>query len=279
MKLTQKLGISYIRAKFKVISCFSKQKAAEKAFALFCTPFVRSKRKAAPSQASPLHFTLSNGNIYGYRWNHPQPKKALLLHGFASAAYKFEGYVAPLIKKGYEVLAFDAPAHGHSDGKTTNALEYAAMIKQVITLYGPIDSFIAHSFGGIALSLAMETIPHDEDYKIVFIAPATETTSAVNGAFAMLKIKDAGVRKAFDEIIFAKTGKPTEWFSIRRAVKNIRAKILWIHDEDDDVTPVSDAVKVQQDNHSHIQFMITRGLGHRKIYHDKSVKKAIENFL
>lgn len=279
MKLTQKLGISYIRAKFKVISCISKQKAAEKAFILFCTPFTRSIRKSPPPHATPLHFTLQGGNIYGFCWNHPQPKKALLLHGFASAAYKFEGYVAPLIKKGYEVLAFDAPAHGNSDGKTTNALEYAEMIRQIISRYGPIDSFIAHSFGGIALSLAMETFPHDDNCKIVFIAPATETTSAVNGAFAMLRIKDAGVRKAFDQIILTKTGKPTEWFSIRRAVKNIKAKILWVHDEDDDITPLSDAVKVQQDHHPHIQFMITKGLGHRKIYHDKAVKKAIENFL
>ncbi len=279
MKLTQKLGISYIRLKFKIITFFSKQKAAEKAFILFGTPFVRSKRKTAPNNAEVLNFTVNNTNITGHRWNFPQTKKVLLLHGFGSAAYKFEGYVAPLVNKGYEVLAFDAPAHGHSEGTTTNAVEYADMIKKVIELYGPVDSFIAHSFGGIALSLAMETVPHGAGTKIVFIAPATETTSAVSGAFNLLKIKDTAVRTAFDNIIMTKTGKPTAWFSMRRAVKNINAQILWIHDEDDDITPLSDAAKVQQDNHQHINFIITNGLGHHKIYHDKTVKKAIENFL
>jgi len=279
MKLTQKLGLAYTTTKFRVISLVSKRKAAEQAFRLFCTPFARTKRKVEAKNAEALHFTVNNYTIKGHRWNHPQSKKALLLHGFSSAAHKFENYVAPLVKKGYEVLAFDAPAHGDSSGTTVNAVEYSAMIKKVIELYGPVESFIAHSFGGIALSLAMEDIAHDASTKIVFIAPATETTSAVDGAFAMLKIKDAAVRKQFDNIIFEVSGKPTEWFSIRRAVKNISANILWVHDEDDDVTPLSDALKVKADNHSHIQFVITKGLGHRKIYHDAAVKKAIEDFL
>jgi pimeloyl-ACP methyl ester carboxylesterase len=291
MKLTQKMIMLYTTTKFKLVSIISKRKAAEKAFQLFCTPFLRTKRKVEAKNAEPLRFTVNNYDIKGHRWNHSptgtleptgrceQPKKALLLHGFGWAAYKFESYVAPLVKKGYEVLAFDAPAHGDSSGKLVNAIEYSTMIKKAIELYGPVDSFIAHSFGGIALSLAMEDIPHDDHIKIVFIAPATETTSAVDGAFAMLKINDVAVRAAFDQVILKLSGKPTGWFSIRRAVKNISAKILWVHDEDDDVTPLNDALKVREDAHSHIQFMITKGLGHRKIYNDNAVKKAIENFL
>jgi pimeloyl-ACP methyl ester carboxylesterase len=182
------------------------------------------------------------------------------------------------VKKGYEVLSFDAPAHGNSEGKSTNALEYAEMIQKVNELYGPVTGYIAHSFGGIGLSLAMEKMPHDTNTKIVFIAPATETTSAIDGALTMLHIKDAAIRKAFDDIIMEKSGHPTEWFSVRRAVKNISADILWIHDEDDDITPLSDALKVKDDNHNNIQFIITKGLGHRKIYHDAAVKKAVANF-
>jgi pimeloyl-ACP methyl ester carboxylesterase len=285
MKLKQRLGITYIQTKIKLTALVKKKKAAEQAFQLFCTPFAKTKRKEEPKNAEALQFTLNNKTVKGHRWNHPptgpcgQQKKALILHGFSSSAHKFDRYVAPLIKKGYEVLSFDAPAHGDSEGTTTNAVEYSDMIKKVMELYGPINSFIAHSFGGIALSLAMENIPHDEQTKIVFIAPATETTSAVDGAFAMLDIKDKAVRKEFDQLIFEMSGHNTEWFSIRRAVNNIPAQILWIHDEDDDITPLSDALKVKADNHSNINFVITKGLGHRKIYHDAEVKKAIINFM
>ena len=279
MKVVQRLTIGYIQTKFKLLSTISKKKAAEQAFVLFCTPFLRSKRRGAPENADLLQFKFKNLTINGYRWNFPQRSKVLILHGFGSAAYKFEAYVAPLVKKGYEVLAFDAPAHGDSDGSTTNAVEYAEMIEKVIKLYGPIQKFIAHSFGGIALSLALENIRHDENTSIVFIAPATETTSAVDGAFAMLKINNGVVRKEFDNIVFIVSGKETAWFSIRRAIKNIRADVLWVHDEDDDITPVADALKVKEDNHPNIHFVITKGLGHSKIYHDQSIKNLVIAFL
>lgn len=278
MKFLQRLGIRYIQTKIKLTGLLKKRWAAEKAFTLFCTPLVKTKRKEEPKHAEALAFTVNNNIIRGHRWNHPQSKKVLLLHGFSSSAFKFDRYVSPLVKKGYEVLSFDAPAHGNSEGISTNALEYAGMIQKVNELYGPVTGYIAHSFGGIGLSLAMENMPHDAQTKIVFIAPATETTSAIDGALAMLNIKDDAIRKAFDDIIIEKSGHATEWFSVRRAVKNIRAQILWIHDEDDDITPLSDALKVKEDAHDNIQFIITRGLGHRRIYHDEAVKKAVINF-
>lgn len=282
MKRSQRLKIVFIKTKFKVTGLFSKQKAARQLFTVFCTPYATSKRNEEPKNAEALSFTLNGKKVKGHRWNHQpgrQQKKALILHGFNSAAWKFDRYVSPLVKKGYEVLSFDAPAHGSSEGSTVNAMEYAAMVKKVMELYGPVNSFIAHSFGGIAISLALETTPHDAGTKLVLVAPATETTSAIESAFNMFGIDDAGIKDAFNNIIYNISGHGPEWFSVRRAVKNIHAKILWLHDEEDDMTPLGDALKVKEDNHPHIQFVITKGLGHRRIYHDAAVKKAIVDFL
>ena len=206
-------------------------------------------------------------------------KKALILHGFGSAAHKFEDYALLLIEKGFEVLAFDAPAHGNSEGDTTNAIEYSEMIIEVMERFGPIENFIAHSFGGISLSLALEQVTHDANTKVVFIAPATETTSAVDGAFKMLKIKNENVRSEFEKIVFEVSGKKTAWFSMRRAMHQIKASVLWIHDEDDDITPWADALKVKEDNLTNLKFVLTKGLGHRKIYHDAGVKNMVTEFL
>ena len=223
--------------------------------------------------------TLKALTIQGYRWNHPAKQRILILHGFGSAAFKFEQYVAGLTRKGYEVLAFDAPAHGSSEGKRTNAVEYSEMIKEVMKRYGPIHGFISHSFGGIALSLALEETGKHENARVVFIAPATETTSAIDGAFRMLKVKDETVRQEFNRIIMEKSGRPAEWFSVRRAVKNFHSTILWVHDEEDEITPFTDALKVKEEEHPHIQFLITKGLGHQKIYRDETVKKRVIDFL
>lgn len=226
-----------------------------------------------------IHFYLNGKKMNGYRWNHSRPNKALILHGFGSAAHKFEDYALLLIDKGFEVLAFDAPAHGDSEGDTTNAIEYSEMIKQVMDQFGPINHFIAHSFGGISLSLALEQVTHDAHTKIIFIAPATETTSAVDGAFKMLKLKNELVRTEFDKLIYEYSGRQTEWFSIRRAMHHIKASVLWIHDEEDDITPWADASKVKEDNHPNIKFVLTKGLGHRKIYHDPEIKNMAVKFL
>jgi pimeloyl-ACP methyl ester carboxylesterase len=279
MKLTQRLAIGYVQTKFKLLSIFSKRKTAEKAFEIFGTPFLKSVRKAPLKNAESIHFHLNNKKVNGFRWNHPQTRKALILHGFGSAAHKFEDYATMLAEKGFEVLAFDAPAHGESEGTRTNAIEYCEMIKQVMLQFGPIHNFLGHSFGGISLSLALEEIPHDEDTKVVFIAPATETTSAVDGAFNMLKLKNEVIRNEFEKIVLKVSGKKTEWFSMRRAMHNIKASVLWIHDEDDDITPWADALKVKEDNHPNIKFVLTTGLGHNKIYHDDSIKKMAIEFI
>jgi pimeloyl-ACP methyl ester carboxylesterase len=281
MKIKQFLAIKYIRTKIKLLSLVSSRRAAEEAFRLFCTPQKQKKivKPSAFNYAESLYIKLYGLKIKGYRWNKDKPLKVLILHGFSSSAYKFHHYVAPLIEKGYEVTAFDAPAHGGSEGKTINALEYSKLIEIIIKTYGPFDGFIAHSFGGIALSITLEKTPHNKNTRVVFIAPATETTSAIDAAFKMLDVENKNVREIFEKIIKEKSGHSSKWFSIKRAMQHIKATTLWIHDEEDDITPLSDALKVKELNLPNVHFHITKGLGHRNIYRDKTIKNMVIDFL
>jgi pimeloyl-ACP methyl ester carboxylesterase len=285
MKLTQRLALSYVRAKFKLLSSISKKKAAEKAFELFCTPQQRNKKPLPKifDQAEKLHFKIDSTNVQGWRWNPVQPghqaeRKALIIHGFESSVVNFEKYIKPLMSKGYEVLAFDAPAHGRSEGKQINAPLYKRTILEINRRYGPIQSFMAHSFGGLAVCLALEEISHTADYRLALIAPATETTSAIDSFLKFLQL-DPSIRPEFEKLIVNKGGVIPAWYSIRRAMKHIRAKVLWVHDEEDDTTPFSDVLKVKSENHANIEFVITKGLGHRRIYRDNKVAKIVVDFL
>src|SRR5688500_11037320 len=114
MKVQQKLALAFIRTKLNVLSIISREKAAKTAFRLFCTPIqVKSKPvNEIFKHAEKLQFQLNGNNINGFRWNAGGKKKALLLHGFSSSCHNFYPFVQPLIHKGFEVLAFDAPAHG-----------------------------------------------------------------------------------------------------------------------------------------------------------------------
>ncbi len=280
MKLSQRLALKYIRTKFKLLTTISKKKAAEKAFELFCTPQRRNKKPLPKifEQAEKLQLRLDGSTVQGWRWNHPAERKLLIIHGYESSVINFDRYVRPFIKKGYEVLAFDAPAHGRSGGRKITAPIYKEMILEIHKKYGPVQSYMAHSFGGLTVSLALEEINHTTDYRLVLIAPATETTTAINTFFKFLKL-DPAIRIEFEKIIIKNGGVSSEWYSIRRAMKHIRAKVLWVQDEDDDVTPLEDVLKVKAENYHNIEFVITKGLGHRRIYRDNKVTKSIIDFL
>lgn len=281
MKLTQKIAVRYIRARFKVLAALSKKKAATKAFALFCTPMSRNKRELPPVflQAEKLSFQFQSNLIAGYRWNKGGTRKALVLHGFESSVINFDKYVKGLIQKNYEVLAFDAPAHGRSAGKQINALVYSEMIREIQNTYGPFQSYMAHSFGGLALTMALAETSPQPGTRIVLIAPATETSTAIDQFFHFLRINDPEMRHEFENIIQSFNGSPVSWYSIPRALKNIRAEILWLHDNGDPVTPVKDVLPVKEENHPNIRFVFTEGLGHSRIYRDAAVRKQVIDFL
>jgi pimeloyl-ACP methyl ester carboxylesterase len=278
MKLAQKIAVNYLRAKLHLLSLLSRKKAAAVAFELFCTPFRKSKKKqpAVFSKAEKLTVNIEGLAIHGWRWNSPQEKKCLIIHGFESTAYNFDRFIHPLTKKDYEVLAFDAPAHGTSGGKQITLPLYVATLQKINERFGPIHAFMAHSFGGLALTHFLETIPNGAA-RTILIAPATETTTAIDSFFSFLHL-DHSLRREFDALIFEKGGKPASDYSIRRAIHNIHGPVLWIHDEEDEMTPISDALKIKEDNHPNVQFMITKGLGHRRIYRENLVLKQILEF-
>ena len=137
---------------------------------------------------------------------------------------------------------------------------------------------MAHSFGGLTLSMALEAMEHNETFKVVLIAPLTELKTAAESFFHLLKLNEQ-IQKEFDTQITDMGGYPLEWYSIRRSIKNIRSQVLWVHDEDDDQTPLHDALKVKKDNPANVKFLITKGLGHSGIYTDKKLVQEIIDFL
>lgn len=280
MKQSDRLKLLIVKLKLSILSAFSKRKAALEAFKVFSRPGLNTKAKKPGifKLSKRVYFKMGSYKVWGHLWNHPKDKRVLILHGFNSNSGNFHHFISPLIQKGYEVVAFDAPAHGHSGGKNITAIEYKNMICEAWKEYGPFNAFIAHSFGGLALTLALEELPHDESTKVVLVAPATETTTAVDKFFEALGM-NGKVKEEFFRIIEEKDGKPASWYSIRRAMKSIKASIYWLHDKYDGVTPIEDAMKVIDDKHPNIHFGMTKRLGHRHIYRNDHVVEKIVDFL
>jgi Serine aminopeptidase, S33 len=279
MALAQKIALGYLRAKLNLLAVVSKKKAAREAFVLFSTPFRKVKKKTPPifEKAEQVQFRLHGKKVLGYRWNHPSRHRFLILHGFESSAFNFDRYVKPMIKKGYEVVAMDAPAHGKSEGKTINLLEYVDMIRETWKKFGPFEAMMAHSFGGLAVCIYLEKHPPEERPKLALVAPLTETTTSVESFFRLLQLND-GVKEEFHKLIHRRSGNWPADFSANRVVPGLDADILWAHDEDDDMTPLRDADPLRSQNLPNIRFLITKGLGHRRIYRDNKVSHEIIDF-
>ncbi len=282
MKLKQRIVLGYYKTKLNTLGQLSPARAAESAFNLFCTPYSgKPKRKAPPifQKATIAELVLNKMKIKGFQWipQHPNHKKILICHGFDSSCYKFEKYIISLLHEGFEVMAFDAPGHGQSDGKTINALLYTDTILEIQKQFGSFNGIIGHSLGALAVSLAAEQMEKSPD-KIVLIAPATETTTAIAHFYKFLPLQNK-TREAFEALIFQIGGKPLEWFSVTRAIQNIASDIFWIHDKDDFICPFEDTLAAQDLNLPQINFLVTEGLGHSKIYHDQKVHTSIIKFL
>jgi hypothetical protein len=291
MKLNQKLAMRYTRAQLNILSLVSLRKSAEKALRIFVTPRRRRKGKLPPifETGEPISFRQNGHPVRGHRWQpysdalRPSaeteaPKKVLIVHGFESASRVFGNYVAALLKKGYEVVAFDAPGHGLSGGKRLFISEYVQMLSAAEQNYGPFHSWLAHSLGGLALALALEDMPTDEECRLVLIAPVPGLAQAF-GEWARELQLPAELGREVEEYVKEKSGHPLAWYSLRRVVGSLAMQILYIQDEGDTVIPIDEAKLIQGDGHAKIRFLLTTGLGHKKIYKDMDVQDQIVDFL
>jgi pimeloyl-ACP methyl ester carboxylesterase len=59
---------------------------------------------------------------------------------------------------------------------------------------------------------------------------------------------------------------------------NIHSQVLWIHDQDDKVTPLKDIQPLIENKADNLEFVITKGLGHSRIYRDEEVIKKVVGF-
>jgi len=123
----------------------------------------------------------------------------------------------------------------------------------------------------------MEEKENNYDKKLVFIAPATEVTTAVDNFFELLQLKGS-IKTSFENYIQELGKQPLEYFSVKRTMAKIHSKVLWIHDKEDKVTPLKDIEPLIENQTDNIEFVITKGLGHSRIYRDEDVIKKVVAF-
>lgn len=257
------------------MSLWSKKAAARKAFLIFCTPRggrIKEDQKDFLNAAKDAQLKINEEvTVQTYRWEGTGPT-VLLIHGWESNAHRWWKLVNVLQKQNYNVITFDAPAHGNSTGKILNVPLYTESLQIVSQHYKP-DVHVGHSIG--ALTTIFHYYTHQPAYikKLVSLGAPSELSEIMKDYQAILSMNNS-VMKGIDGLVQKRFGFSIDEFSGYRFAKSIDVPGLIIHDLYDRITPVQ-ASRGIHENWKDSIYIETSGLGH-SLYQDEVRNHIIE---
>jgi pimeloyl-ACP methyl ester carboxylesterase len=236
-------------------------------------------RKAAVETDTPLTtyaFSKEPINVKTYTWGQGD-KKIILLHGWGGSALDFGQLVQTLVEHGYQVISFDQPAHGFSEGKSSNLVQWMHIIASFLQIEKSVYAIIGHSFGGLAatLTLAREKIHLS---RLVIMASSISTPDIFNQAYDQFDLHPK-VRNAVPGLIQDSLREDIHDLDINKQFDAVNVdRMLFVYDENDAV--ISPAVSENfLSQHPEIERFKINGDGHYRIIRDPQVLEKIVVFL
>jgi len=135
----------------QILQIFSPKLASRIAYKFMSNPRTRKLRDSEErvlSKSIMEKITYKNFQIQKYQWGNQNHKTALLIHGWEGQAGNFAAVVDNLVQKKYNVVAFDAMAHGKSSLAKTTMFEFSEFLESQFTILNP-NLIISHSFGSV----------------------------------------------------------------------------------------------------------------------------------
>ncbi len=261
---------------FNIAVLFNKEATAIKAFDVFCTirkGKVLPKQKQFLNDAKFKQMNIADHQVQTYRWK-GNGETVLLMHGWESNTFRWRNLIKKLGEQGFDILAFDAPAHGHSSGKRLHVPLYAEVTRHILDTFKP-NFVVAHSVGGMTIHYTHYLYPVSSVDKIVTVGAPAEFEQFMDHYQGLLKFNNK-VRNAMNHRL-------KDWFgyyfheftSATFAEKNTKKGLLF-HDEEDLQVPV-EASKIVHKHWKGSKLVITKGLGHSM--HQNKINNQIIDFL
>ena len=208
-------------------------------------------------------------------WSWGEGPTVLLLHGWGGRAVHLREFVEPLLAAGFRVVAFDAPAHGRSDGIRTNLLDCTQAVLQIAGLIGPIHGIIAHSFGSPTAAMAVQHGLHVN--KMVLIG-APVSIAKLTDRIARIIGLPLQVSRMTQRLIESRLGISLEELETDRVLAGVDVPLLVFHDDGDPDVPWEDGAAIVRAA-KEANLVTTSGLGHRRIVRDPAVVKQAVDFM
>ena len=190
------------------------------------------------------------------------------------------GFVPDLVAAGYCVVAFDGPAHGESEGRQADLVNFGGAIKTLIEkLDGTIATVITHSFGAACIVYTLANVKqHLHVDKLVLISASSSTKRIMTKYLNLFGAPDVVKNKWF-EYVESKLNFSLDTVDVSTANTKINFNsALIIHDEMDSVIPFSEGEKIAASWKDTI-LVATKGYGHFRLVKNPDVVRRVVRFV
>src|SRR5258708_4325500 len=184
--------------------------------------------------------------------------------------------VFALLGAGYQVIAYDQPAHGVSEGRLTGLPDFADLLADLSWDHGGAHAFSGDSRGAAAGALAPAT-KRVRFEKMVLVSPPADLVG-YSRRFARWHWMPEAVRGAMQSAIEERYGVLWENLEVARLAPRLRTPALVIHDRDDRHVPWTQGAHIAR-LWPGARLMSTDGLGHGRILQDEAVTHAAADFI
>lgn len=228
---------------------------------------------------SQIELQLKDKTIPVYLWG--GGPLVVMMHGWSGSGVQFRKLIPDLVTAGYQVAAFDAPAHGDNPGKQTHVLEFVDSLLAIQLQIGPVHTLMAHSFGGMAAMMACQRGLSVE--QMILFGPQLDVNEIYQSYSDLLNLNSKlsqRFRQKIGERMAEIVGYDDVWglFTPQCLLKDRDFSGLLIYDPEDEEIPLSQFKAVAQ-YWQGCQVIETAGLGHHLILKDDAVIEKVLGFM
>jgi pimeloyl-ACP methyl ester carboxylesterase len=228
-------------------------------------------------QVDDPHFAKSNLSFNGFIWGEGN-RRILTTHGWGSKAADFTELIIALKNiPDTQIIAFDAPGNGSSEGELSNLILFAKAAAAIIKTYGAPEVIIGHSLGAMANAIAIKETGIQPTL-LISIAPLINLkenfTATLNSADVAPSVQD-NFFADFEQLFEMKASD----FMMNKLYPDGRVKHHWLaFDPEDKVAPIG-FLKAFFDLHPEIETKVYENRGHEKIIKDEVLIADIANLI
>lgn len=208
-------------------------------------------------------FTQKELHFNTFKWGRGA-RKVMLTHGWGSKAADFSEIITALLEiDDLEIIAFDVPGNGSSEGDLSNLLLFVQAVKATVLHYGKPDIIIGHSLGAMANIVALKEMMVTPAL-LISLTPLVTLKENFEASMNAVGISPLN-QKAFFKIFEDKFAMPAStftfdnWYSFNPQLNH------WLaYDQNDSVLPYL-YLKEFIDAHPSIKSHNYPDVGHEKI--------------